>query len=53
VLQLWKNGSSRCKVLQTEKGEKRRSENYKERDGGFFLGQGVSTDLPALIDSKI
>jgi len=40
-------------VLQTEKGEERRSENYGEHDGGFFSGQGVSTDLPALIDSKI
>ena len=50
---MWRNGSSRCKVLQTKKGEKRRSENYRERDRGFFLGQGVSTDLPALINSEI
>jgi len=53
VLQLWRNGSSHCKVLQTEKGKKGRSEDYRERDGGFFLRQGVSTDLPALIDSEI
>jgi len=53
VLQLWRNGSSHCKVLQTEKGKKRRSEDYRERDGGFLLRQGVSTDLPALIDSEI
>ena len=40
-------------MLQTKKEKKRRSEDYREHDGGFFLGQGVSTDLPALIDSKI
>ena len=50
---MWRNGSSHCKVLQTEKGKKRRSEDYREHDGGFFLGQEVSTDLPALIDSEI
>ena len=50
---MWRNGSSRYKVLQTEKEKKGRSEDYRERDGGFFLGQGVSTNLPALIDSKI
>ena len=50
---MWRNGSSHYKVLQTEKEKKGRSEDYRERDGGFFLGQGVSTNLPALIDSKI
>jgi len=40
-------------VLQIEKGEERRSKDYRECNGGFFPGQGVSTDLPALIDSKI
>ena len=53
VLQLWRNGSSHCKVLQTKKEEKRRSKDYRKYDGGFFPGQGVSTNLPALIDSKI
>ena len=50
---MWRNRSSCCKVLQTEKGKKRRSEDYRECDGGFFLGQGVSTDLSALIDLEI
>jgi len=40
-------------VLQTEKGEEGRSEDYEEHDRGFFPGQGVSTNLPALIDSKV
>jgi len=40
-------------VLQTEKGEEKRSENYRDCNRGFFPRQGVSTDLPALIDSKI
>jgi len=53
VLQLWRNRSSHCKVLQTKKGEERRSGDYGECNGGFFPGQRVSTDLPAFIDSKI
>ena len=53
VLQLWKNRSSRCKVLQTKKGEERGSEDYRECNEGFFPGQGVSTDLLTFINSKI
>jgi len=53
VLQLWRNGSSCYKMLQTEKREERRSEDHGECKRGFFLGQGVNTNLPAFIDSKI
>ena len=50
---MWRNGSSHCKVLQTEKREERRSEDYKECKGGFFSGQKVNTNPSAFIDSKI
>ena len=40
-------------MLQTKEGEKRRSEDYRRGEGGFFLGQGVSTNSPALVDSKV
>jgi len=53
VLQSWRNRSSHCKVLQTKKGEERRSGDYRECNGRFFPGQRVSTNLPAFIDSKI
>jgi len=53
ILQLWRNGSFRCKVLQTKEREKRKSENDGRDKGGFFLRQGVSTNLPALVDLKV
>ena len=53
VLQLWRNRSSRCKVLQTKEREKRESEDGREGKGRFFLGQEVSTNSPALVDSKV
>ena len=40
-------------MLQTEKREVRRSENYGGCNGGFFPGQRVSTDSPAIVDSKV
>ena len=48
-----RNGSSRCKVLQTEEREERGSKNCRRGEGRFFLRQGVSTSSPALIDSKV
>jgi len=53
VLQLWRNGSSRCKVLQTKEREKRRSEDCRGNERGFFNEQGVSTSSPALINSEV
>ena len=53
VLQLQKNGSSCCKVLQTKEGEKRKSEDCRGSEGGFFNGQEVSTSSPALINSEV
>ena len=40
-------------MLQTKKRKERRSEDHRECNGGFFSGQGVSTNPPAFIDSKI
>ena len=40
-------------MLQTKKGEERGNKDYREYNRGFFPRQGVSTDLPAFIDSKI
>jgi len=53
VLQLWGNRSSRCKVLQTKERKERGSKNCGRSKRGFFHGQGVSTNLPALVDSKV
>ena len=50
---MWRNGSSHCKVLQTEERKESRSEDYRRSKGGFFLGQGVSTNSPAIIDLKV
>ena len=40
-------------MLQTKKRKERRSKDHRECNGGFFSGQGVSTNTPAFIDSKI
>jgi len=53
VLQLRRNGSSRYKVLQTKEREKRRSEDCRGSEGGFFNEQGVSTSSPTLINSEV
>ena len=53
VLQLWRNRSSRCKVLQTEKREERGNKDCRGGEEGFFDRQGVSTSSPALINSKV
>ena len=50
---MWRNRSSRYKVLQTEERKKRRSKDCRRSKGGFFLGQKVSTNSPAIIDSKV
>jgi len=39
-------------VLQTEERESR-GKDCKRKERGFLPGQGISTDLPAFIDSKI
>ena len=50
---MWRNRPSCCKILQTKKREEKRSENHGECNGGFFPGQGISTNPSAFIDSKI
>jgi len=40
-------------VLQTKERENKRSENGGGDKGGFFLRQGVSTNLSALVDLKV
>jgi len=40
-------------VLQTKERKERRSKSCGRREGGFFIGQGVSTNSPAIIDSKV
>ena len=42
-----------CKVLQTKEREERRSKDYRECDRGFFPRQGVSTDSPTFVNSKV
>jgi len=53
MLQLWGNGSSRYKMLQTEKRKERGNKDCRGGEGGFFNGQGVSTSSPALINSEV
>ena len=50
---MWRNRLSYCKILQTKKEEKRESEDYRECGGGFFPRQGVSTNSPVFINSKV
>ena len=52
VLQLWRNRSSRCKVLQTEEREKKWNKDCRRSEGGFFNRQKVSTSSPVLINSE-
>ena len=40
-------------MLQTKEGKERRSEDYRGGKGGFFLGQEVSIDSLALVNSKV
>ena len=50
---MWRNGSSRCKVLQTEKRKEKGNKDCRGSEGGFFNGQGVSTSSPILINSEV
>ena len=40
-------------MLQTKEREERRSKDYRECDRGFFPRQGVSTDSPTFVNSKV